>query len=243
VVFFNMTWKLIIDESKDGFENMAIDAALLEQVDSAEAPQTIVRFYTWRRPTVSLGRNQQPHKAVDVDYCKTKGIDIVHRPTGGRAVLHDDELTYAVISNDSDAFGDTIYGNYKRVSEALRLGYTRLGVPAVLAPETRKPSSIAEDGDPPCFASPSRYELMVQGRKIAGSAQRRIRRSFLQHGSLLITCDRDVLARITRVADPRELDQAMAGVAEFLPGRPNLEELTTAFIQAFQDYFTVEFML
>jgi lipoate-protein ligase A len=84
---------------------------------------------------------------------------------------------------------------------------------------------------------------MVQGRKIAGSAQRRIRRSFLQHGSLLITCDRDALARITRLADVRELDQAMAGVAEFLPGRPKLEELTTAFIQAFQDYFTVEFML
>jgi lipoate-protein ligase A len=238
-----MSWKLIIDDSKDGHENMAIDAALLQQVDSSDSPQTIVRFYTWQRPTVSLGRNQQPQKAVDVDYCKANAIDIVHRPTGGRAVLHDDELTYAVISNDSDAFGDTIYGNYKRVSEALRLGYNRLGVPAILAPETRKPSMIAEDGDPPCFASPSRYELMVQGRKIAGSAQRRIRRSFLQHGSLLITCDRDVLARVARLADVRELDQAMAGVAEFLPGRPTLEELTTAFTDAFQDYFSIEFML
>ena len=222
---------------------MAIDAALLDQVENSEAAETVVRFYSWLSPTVSLGRNQQIQKAVDVDYCRTSGIDIVHRPTGGRAVLHDDELTYAVISNDSTAFGDTIYGNYKRVSEALCLGYNRLGVPAVLAPETRKPSVMAADGDPPCFVSPSRYELMVQGRKIAGSAQRRVRRSFLQHGSMPITCDRDLLARVTRLADVSELEEAMAGVAEFLPLRPRLEDLTDAFVRAFQDYFSIEFML
>src|SRR5215468_5779833 len=178
-------WKLIIDGARDGASNMSIDVALLEEIEASPEPRTVVRFYGWQTPTISLGRNQKIERAVDAVYCRANGIDIVHRPTGGRAVLHDDELTYAVISNDSEAFGDMIYGNYKRVSEALRLGYNRLGVPAILAPETRKPSSITEDGDPPCFASPSRYELMVQGRKIAGSAQRRIRRSFLQHGSLL----------------------------------------------------------
>src|SRR5688572_26047451 len=173
----------------DGARNMAIDAELLDEVEKSENSRTIVRFYGWRVPTISLGRNQKVDKAVDADYCRVHGIDIVHRPTGGRAVLHDDELTYAVISNDTHAFGDTIYGNYKRVSEALCLGYNTLGIPAVLAPDTRKPSPMADDADPPCFLSTSRYELMVNGRKIVGSAQRRVQHSFLQHGSMPITCD------------------------------------------------------
>src|SRR5207245_1637797 len=140
------------------------DAALLDEVERSPTPHTIVRFYGWRQPTVSLGRNQKIERAVDVEYCGANGIDIVHRPTGGRAVLHDDELTYAVISNDSSCFGETIYGNYKRVSEALRLGYNLLGVPAVLAPDTRKVRAPANGSDPPCFLSPSRYELMAGGR-------------------------------------------------------------------------------
>src|SRR4051812_43700038 len=126
-------WDLIIDGRIDGVSNMAIDAALLEEIERSVSPHTIVRFYGWRRPTLSLGRNQNIETAVDMEYCAQAGIDVVHRPTGGRAVLHDDELTYAVISNDPVYFGDTIYGNYKQVSEALCRGYQRLGVPAVLA--------------------------------------------------------------------------------------------------------------
>jgi lipoate-protein ligase A len=236
-------WKLVIDGAMDGARNMSIDASLLEEIENSSEPRTVVRFYGWQTPTISLGRNQKIEKAVDVDYCRANGIDIVHRPTGGRAVLHDDELTYAVISNDSEAFGDTIYGNYKRVSEALCLGYKRLGVPAVLSPDTRKHPAYPDDADLPCFISPSRYELMVDGRKIVGSAQRRVRRSFLQHGSMPITCNREALAKATRMVDTGVLEKEMAGVAEFLPERPGLEELRKAFIQAFQDYFSMAFML
>ncbi len=238
-----MQWDLIIDGAIDGITNMAIDAALLDEVEASIKPHTIVRFYGWSRPTVSLGRNQKIDKAVDAAYCSSHGIDIVHRPTGGRAVLHDDELTYAVISNDANAFGDTIYGNYKRVSEALRLGYNHLGIPAILAPETRKAGALRHGGDPPCFLSTSRYELMVDGRKIAGSAQRRVRGSFLQHGSMPITCDREVLARATRLSDIAALQEEMAGAAEFLSERPTLEELRCAFIRAFQESFSIDFKL
>ena len=234
-------WELIIDGAIDGISNMAIDAALLEEVEHSADPKTIVRFYGWRRPTVSLGNSQKMDKAVDADYCRAQGIDIVRRPTGGRAVLHDDELTYAVISNDSVHFGDTIYGNYKRVSEALCLGYNRLGIPAVLAPDTKRVSAGINGYDAPCFLSPARYELMVDGRKIAGSAQRRIRRSFLQHGSMPITCNRDVLARATRLPDTSFLEREMAGAAEFLPERPTIEQLTGTFVLAFQEYFSIEF--
>jgi lipoate-protein ligase A len=236
-----MVWDLITDGALDGSSNMAIDAALLDEIDSSPQPRTIVRFYQWRRPTISLGRNQKIEKAVDAEYCEAKGIDIVYRPTGGRAVLHDDELTYAVISNDSSCFGDTIYGNYKRVSEALCLGYRNLGVDAVLAPDTRKPDFSENDGDPPCFISPSRYELMAGGRKIVGSAQRRVRASFLQHGSMPITFDYESLGLAMRIRDIETLKREMAGVAEFLPQRPAIGHIRTAFIQAFQQYFSIEF--
>src|SRR5678815_3437297 len=205
---------------------MTIDADLLAEVENSPDPKTFVRLYRWSRPTVSLGRNQKIEDAVDQAFCAENGIDVVHRPTGGRAVLHDDELTYAVASNDSVCFGDTIYANYKSVSEALCAGFNRLGVPAVLAPETRRSPASANGADLPCFVSPSRYELTVKGRKIVGSAQRRLRRSFLQHGSMPILCDREKLARATRMADSRILYDEMAGLAEFLPERPSIERLT-----------------
>src|SRR5262245_58856207 len=214
-------WELIIDSAIDGKSNMAIDSALFEEIASSSTPRTIVRFYQWSRPTLSLGRNQKIDKAVDTDYCADHGIDVVHRPTGGRAVLHDDELTYAVISNDAAHFGDTIYGNYKRVSEALCDGLRRVGVPAVLAPDTRKAAQQPNGADPPCFLSSSRYELTVHGRKIVGSAQRRLRRSFLQHGSMPIKCNRETLARAVRMVDASALYQEMAGLSEFLPRRPS----------------------
>ena len=220
---------------------MAIDTALLEEVNGSPEPRTIVRFYSWIRPTISLGRNQKIDTSVDLEYCRTNGIDIVHRPTGGRAVLHDDELTYAITSNDTSCFGDSIYANYKRISEALCAGYHLLGVPAVLAPDTRKPNPTANGIDAPCFLSPSRYELMVTGRKIVGSAQRRLRGSFLQHGSMPITVNREALARATRMPSAEILDEEMAGCAEFLPSRPSLQQLTMAFVRAFQEYFSVEF--
>ena len=238
-----MPWELISDGALDGATNMAIDAALLEEIDRSSTTRTIVRFYQWRRPTMSLGRNQKIEKAVDAEYCNANGIDIVYRPTGGRAVLHDDELTYAVISNDSSCFGDTIYGNYKRVSEALCLGYRNLGIPAVLAPDTRKPDDWENDGDPPCFVSPSRYELMVEGRKVVGSAQRRVRNSFLQHGSMPITFNYEVLARATRTRDRELLEREMAGLAEFVDSRPSQVQLREAFIHAFQTFFSIEFRL
>src|SRR5690606_29480259 len=130
-----------------------------------------------------------------------RGIDIVYRPTGGRAVLHDDELTYAVVSNDLARFdGGSVYGTYRRISEALAAGYRRLGLDVTLAPPPGR-GPVKGPVDHPCFVSPSRYELLAGGRKIAGSAQRRLRHAFLQHGSMPVTCDRDLLARATRMAD------------------------------------------
>jgi lipoate-protein ligase A len=235
-------WQLIVDPPLDGVENMTVDARLLDEVDGATEPVTILRFYSWARPTLSLGRSQRVEKAVDMDFCGRAGIDVVHRPTGGRAVLHDDELTYAVASNDASQFdGGSIYGTYRRISEALASGYRRLGVEAVLAPETRRPRTPPRKLlDDPCFVSPSRYELLAGGRKIVGSAQRRLRRGFLQHGSMPITCDRERLARATAYSGPR-LEKEMAGVAESLDRTPSIGEMRDVFLGAFRDHFAVEF--
>ena len=234
-------WDLMLDGALDGVSNMAIDGALLDEVEANSEPRTVVRFYRWRVPTISLGRNQKVEKAVDLDYCAANGVDVVHRPTGGRAVLHDDEVTYAVISNDARYFGDSIYANYRKVSEALCDAFNRLGVRAVLAPETRKVSPASNGADPPCFMSPSRYELMVDGRKIVGSAQRRLRRSFLQHGSMPIACDREMLARATGMSDAGPLYEEMAGIGEFLDVRPSVTEVTNALVGAFQARFGIDF--
>jgi lipoate-protein ligase A len=91
--------------------------------------------------------------------------------------------------------------------------------------------------------SPSRYELMAGGRKIVGSAQRRVRDTFLQHGSMPITCDRKALALATRLQDSSLLDGEMAGLAEFLAQRPTIEQLTGTFVRAFQERFSIEFHL
>ena len=110
-----------------------------------------------------------------------------------------------------------------------------------VAAETRKASTDHSDGDPPCFISPSRYELTVGGRKIVGSAQRRLRRGFLQHGSMPIACDREMLARATRMTGSAVLYEEMAGLAEFLPTRPLMQELVDALVIGFQTRFMVEF--
>ena len=234
---------MILDPALDGEANMAVDAELLAALEAAEEPRTVLRFYSWIRPTISLGRNQKPEKAVDLDFCREEGVDVVRRPTGGRAVLHDDELTYAVASNDLSYFADgSIYETYRMISEALSAGYGALGVETLLAPDTRRLGASKNGSDYPCFVSPSRYELMVDGRKIVGSAQRRLRRSFLQHGSMPITCNRPMLARVACLEDEALLDEEMCGIEECLGVRPSLGVMMSAFVSAFQHHFDVDFV-
>lgn len=232
-------WELRVDPPADGAANMGVDAGLLAQLEHSPESRTIVRFYAWSRPTLSLGRNQRADKAADLPFCEEAGVDVVHRPTGGQAVLHDDEITYAVVSNEPSAFdGGSVYGTYQRVSEALAEGYRRLGVPVVLAPAGSGHTRF-RGNDNPCFLSQSRYELSVNGRKIAGSAQRRLRRAFLQHGSMPVSVDRELLARATRFADPALLEAEMAGLCECLREVPEREALVEAFAGAFEDCFGV----
>ena len=183
------TWRLIFDGETDGATNMALDEAVFDSViDGASLPT--LRFYAWSPPCLSLGRSQQFTDA-DLAACRAAGVDVVRRPTGGRSILHTDELTYSVslLQSDPRARGG-IVESYRRLSEGLLAGLHDLGVDA-----TRAVGRKTEDGDATavCFESPSDYEITVDGRKLVGSAQWRARGGVLQHGTLPLSGD---LARI-----------------------------------------------
>ena len=177
---------------------MKVDWDHLLQAESSPVPLTVIRFYSWERPTVSLGKHQQVEKAVDRLYCQENRIPVVHRPTGGRAVLHADEITYAVVSNDHSLFPlQSISQTYAVIAVALQRSLELMGIEASLCPglvsQTNSPGS---DQQNPCFVTSARHELQCRGRKLAGSAQRRLKRSFLQHGSIPLTVDCGEMGRV-----------------------------------------------
>jgi len=173
-------WRLIVNGEADGASNMAIDEAILGAVSEGLAPPTL-RLYAWSPPCISLGRNQ-PLSQVDLESCSAAGVDVVRRPTGGRAILHTDELTYSVALSvvDPRAAAGVTEG-YRRLSEGLLAGLRRLGVGAGPA-ESGGPGEGASG--PACFEVPSHHEITAGGRKLVGSAQWRAKGGVLQHGSL-----------------------------------------------------------
>ena len=159
------------------------DAELLE-AQTDDVPVTL-RLYTWIRPTVSVGFMQRPEELLDLEACRAGGIDVVRRPTGGRAILHWEEITYAVVASTHDArFGTSLASAHDVIGQCLAAALARLGIEAERSRPGRDPGRLGLRQ--PCFASTGRSELLVGGRKLVGSAQRRRAHAFLQHGSLLI---------------------------------------------------------
>jgi lipoate-protein ligase A len=176
-------WRLLLDEPAAGAWNMAVDEVVLDGVASGAAPAT-VRFYGWNPACLSLGYFQS-FDVVDLDACRRLGVDIVRRPTGGRAILHDRELTYSV-ALPAAVLGQErgILPSYHRISRALQAGLRSLGIITTMAPESAA-ASMPEHG-PVCFDRPSAHEVLLDGRKLIGSAQVRRANALLQHGSILV---------------------------------------------------------
>jgi lipoyl(octanoyl) transferase len=170
-----------------GWLNMAIDTALLER---AEAGERWVRLYAWE-PTLSFGRHEPVERRYDAATIAALGLAVVRRPTGGRAVWHADELTYAVAA-PAEQLGSLQHA-YLQVHQWLRDALRSLGAAAELAPRGR---AVGVDAGA-CFASPVGGEVMVGGRKVVGSAQVRRGMAMLQHGSLLLDGDQAIVARVT----------------------------------------------
>jgi lipoate-protein ligase A len=180
--------------------NMAVDEAVALAVATRLVPPTL-RFYTWMPPCASLGRNQ-PFAAVDAARCAARGYDIVRRPTGGRAILHTDELTYSVIAPaDHPLMEGMVLDAYLRVAAGLVAGLRRLGIAAEPAPSTNR---AGRDVSAACFEVPSAYEIVVDGKKLLGSAQNRRGGYVLQHGSLPLVGDVTRLVECLAFADEAE---------------------------------------
>jgi lipoate-protein ligase A len=161
----------------DGARNMARDHAMALGLSAGAAA---VRIYRWKRPTVSFGRNEPARAGRELAAARSAGVAFVRRPSGGRAVLHDQELTYAV-ALPARALGGA-RSTYQAVNAGLVDALRALGVPAELAPAA--PAWRPEAG--PCFEAASQGEVTVEGLKLVGSAQVRLGGVLLQHGSLLI---------------------------------------------------------
>ena len=180
-------WRFLNTAFGSAFFNMATDEALVRAVASGRSAPT-VRLFGWKPAAVSFGYAQKIGREIDVNEATRRGIDIVRRPTGGRAVLHWNELTYSVIvPADHPVMGGNISTVYRAVSECLVAGLQILGVDASLEPgRSPTPSPRGKDLTSPCFSSTSQYEITLGGKKLVGSAQRRMGEMVLQHGSLLI---------------------------------------------------------
>jgi len=184
------TWRLILSDPMPGTRNMAIDSAILAAVEQGEAPPTL-RLYSWDPPCLSLGYSQA-YSDVDLHQLSANGWDLVRRPTGGRAILHTDELTYAVIGPKSDPrLAGNLMDSYQHISRALFEALSQMGLPV----EVHAGKNPEAHHQPVCFENPSDFEITANGRKIIGSAQARKKTGLLQHGSLPLIGD---LTRITK---------------------------------------------
>jgi lipoyl(octanoyl) transferase len=236
-------WRLIDDCPAIGAYNMAADEAILQSVTDRLAPPTL-RFYAWNPPCLSLGYGQ---KSADVDFAHADacGWHVVRRPTGGRAILHTDELTYSLaLPADDDLAAGSIIDSYHRISAALVSGLSRLG----LTPHADQRAERSHQMGAVCFETPSHYEITVDGRKLVGSAQLRRQGGILQHGSIPLTGD---LARIcdtlvypddsARESARSQVRARAITLSEALGREITWSEVASAIIQGFAETFDITF--
>jgi lipoate-protein ligase A len=233
-----LRFRILVDEPKEGALNMAVDEALF--LSAGESPDSAtVRLYGFDPPAVSFGYRQKPEEAIDLASCRRLGVDWVRRPTGGRALLHQHELTYSVASSTDGVFrGLGVRALYDSVSAVLRRALTGLGIALDPALPEAGPSR-APALHVPCLAVPGRHELTSEGRKVVASAQRRGRRAFLQHGSILRAVDSDLWAKVQPRGRPETALRAV-GIDELTPATVSRNLLICSVLAAFEGLFEAE---
>jgi len=215
------TWRLLLDGPGSGPWNMGVDEALF--ASAQEHGHAALRLYRWDGPWLSLGYGQTLAPARE-DACRAAGVGVVRRVTGGLAVLHGADLTYAVVAPET-ALPPGLRGSYALVAEALCDAFARLGVAIERSP-ARGPAGAPRSGFD-CFAEPAQDELLADGRKLAGSAQRRAGGAVLQHGSLRLSPDSAPAARAAGLDPARATSLVELGCAA------TLREVTDALVAAF----------
>ena len=216
---------------RSGAENMARDAGLIERArDTGEA---VFSVYSWVRPTLSFGRNQTACGLYDIDALATRGIDVVRRPTGGRALLHWHEVTYSVTAPANDSLGEW----YQRINRILLRGLALLGVSAS---ESAGDGAALPPGPVPCFAAPAKGELVVNGAKLVGSAQYREKGALLQHGSILLRDDQALIDSLMKPSDTPWQPTVAATITEAIGREPSVGEVASLLFASLRELEDVE---
>ena len=233
-------WRILDTGALPGPLNMAIDRALLSSYERGEAPPTL-RFYRWAPPTVSLGYFQKSH-GIDLAFCREQGIDVVRRPTGGRAVLHQDDLTYSVVAGTADGIPFSLRAAYRLICDALLAGFRWLGFEAGRGDEATKSSQPDI-----CFLRSAVGDLVYRGRKFVGSAQTWSGQSLLQHGSIILESQVNIWVSMVMLDQCRkekllrELETRTTSMREILGRAVPHDEVKEAIIEGMARTMKVEF--
>lgn len=232
------TWGLLDSGHCDAATNMAIDEALLTWHSEGKIPPTI-RFYGWSKPSLTVGQFQNVDSAIDFSGVEKHQCDFVRRLTGGSAVLHDDELTYSIIvSENHPKIPSTINKAYYVLSQGLLEGYRILGVDATFA-EAEK--NVGNRSDV-CFETSAIYEMMVDGKKISGNAQTRMKGVLLQHGSIPLSFNAEMLFDLFHFSNNeirnkqrlKFIDKAVS-INDIVDKKQTYETILPAFLKGFQN--------
>jgi len=230
-------WRLVLDPPLPGKLNMEKDLEIMEAVAEGYSPPTL-RLYQWSPYAVSLGYFQDEKEVVDLQACREAGLDVVRRPTGGRAVLHAEELTYSIVVPEAHPFIDNggVIDAYRSISRGLLTAFNLLGITASLTPEAGERPNLTPGS---CFDTPSAYEIQVKGKKVVGSAQLRRDGIVLQHGAILFRLPADLYSRVLKkdcrnieLKKQVELGEKAAGLLD-LGFNISYERMTRALVKAF----------
>ena len=220
-------WRLIVEDSPaDGAWNMALDRAIQLSREAGLVPATL-RLYRWVRPTVTLGHFQDAD-TIDLEFCDRNGVDVVRRFTGGRGVLHDDELTYSIVAGLEDGIPRGVAASYRMLCTGLAETYRLLGVDAALTALPRGDRASAA-----CYLHSTAADLSVGARKLSGSAQVWHGSTVLQHGSFTVSRDAAREATIFKLAERTgsSLTEHAATLDELLDSSPTTQGLIDAAVQ------------
>jgi lipoate-protein ligase A len=231
--------RIISDTAHDAAFNMAADLYLLSLCE--QTPAVFVRLYSWEKPSITLGITEKPGETLDLAAITAHGIEWIRRPTGGRSVLHDHDITYScVFSAGLKGMGTTLMETYAILSACLMAGLGKAGIPC--SPSDSPPDHHMSRTSVrlPCFLSPNRHEIMTDGKKLLGSAQKRSAKAVLQHGSIPLTPAFRLLPEYLNLSDSQRMAQKhllarkTACVSEVLP-ECNAARISRCLIDGFKE--------
>ncbi|NOX20700.1 MAG: lipoate--protein ligase family protein [Nitrospirae bacterium] len=231
-------WRLIDSGNEDAYFNMALDEAIAVHVQDHNCPPTL-RFYGWNKKSITIGAFQSIND-LNIQYCNERNIPVVRRPTGGRAILHGNDLTYSFSSiNSPPFFSEGLLQTYGFISRAFLLAFRSLGMEVQM--KNRKEKGKVLTGSSLCFQSVSYGEITLQGRKLIGSAQKRWKKGFLQQGSLMLKLEADEMKRVFKRVKADQILSSMTSVLEHYP-QISTDLLKKEITRAFEEVFSVRFI-